>query len=152
MTLKIGDKAPDFVVNDQDGKNVSLRDFLGKNIVLYFYPKDDTPGCTKEACGLRDDFSLLTEKGIVILGVSKDDESSHQKFIDKFKLPFQLLADTSLDICKKYGVWGKKKFMGKEYMGISRTTFLIDKKGNIKHVFEKVKPERHSKDILDLFS
>ena len=148
MELKVGDKAPDFEVKNDKGGTVKLSDFRGKEVVLYFYPKDDTSGCTKEACGFRDDFSQFQKKDTVILGVSLDNEESHQKFIQKYNLPFQLLCDTSAEISKKYEVYGKKVLYGKESMGILRTTFIIDKKGNIKQIFEKVDCDNHSRDIL----
>jgi len=150
--LKEGSAAPAFKTTDQNGDNVSLKDLRGQKVVLYFYPKDDTPGCTKEACSFRDAFSKYKKKGITILGVSPDSEKSHQKFITKYKLPFTLLADTDHSIADAYGVYGEKKFMGRTYMGIHRTTFLIDEKGKIKKVFEKVKPEDHADEVLGAFA
>jgi len=150
--VKEGTTAPSFKTTDANGEPVNLKDFRGKKIVLYFYPKDDTPGCTKEACSFRDAFSKFKKQGIAILGVSPDSEKSHQKFTAKYKLPFTLLADTDHSIADAYGVYGEKKFMGRTYMGIHRTTFLIDEKGKIKKVFEKVKPEDHADEVLGAFS
>ena len=150
--LKEGDQAPDFTAPNQQGQTVSLADFKGKEVILYFYPKDDTPGCTKEACSFRDGFLKFKKRGITILGVSPDSEKSHQKFTAKYKLPFTLLADTDHSIADAYGVYGEKKFMGRTYMGIHRTTFLIDEKGKIKKVFEKVKPDDHADEVLGAFS
>src|SRR3989338_7651630 len=146
-----GQKAPTFSVNDNNGNLVKLSDFEGKNLVLYFYPKDDTPGCTKEACSFRDSFSEFRNKNIEILGVSRDDEKSHKKFIEKYKLPFRLLTDNNGIICKMYCVLTERSMYGRKYKSINRTTFLIDKTGKIKHVFEKVKPEEHAREILELF-
>ena len=150
--VKEGTAAPAFKTTDANGEPVNLKDFRGKKVVLYFYPKDDTPGCTKEACSFRDAFSKFKKQGITILGVSPDSEKSHQKFTAKYKLPFTLLADTDHSIADAYGVYGEKKFMGRTYMGIHRTTFLIDEKGKIKKVFEKVKPEDHANEVLGAFS
>jgi len=150
--VKEGTAAPAFKTTDANGEPVDLKDFRGKKVVLYFYPKDDTPGCTKEACSFRDAFSKFKKQGITILGVSPDSEKSHQKFTAKYKLPFTLLADTDHSIADAYGVYGEKKFMGRTYMGIHRTTFLIDEKGKIKKVFEKVKPEDHADEVLGAFS
>ena len=150
--VKEGTTAPSFKTMDANGEPVNLKDFRGKKVVLYFYPKDDTPGCTKEACSFRDAFSRFKKQGITILGVSPDSEKSHQKFTAKYKLPFTLLADTDHSIADAYGVYGEKKFMGRTYMGIHRTTFLIDEKGKIKKVFEKVKPEDHADEVLGAFS
>ena len=150
--LKVGSSAPAFKTTDADGNPVSLKDFRGQKVVLYFYPKDDTPGCTKEACSFRDAFSQFKKKGIAVLGVSPDSEASHQKFVTKYKLPFTLLADTDKAIAEAYGVWGEKKFMGRTYMGVHRTTFLIDEKGKIKKIFEKVKPEDHASEVLKAFA
>ena len=149
--LKEGDKAPDFVVNDAEGKSVRLKDLRGKKVVLYFYPRDDTPGCTKEACSFRDSFAKFKKRGIEVLGVSLDSEKSHQKFVNKFDLPFRLLADTERAIADAYGTYGEKKFMGRTYMGILRMTFLIDEKGKIKKIFSKVKPEDHAEEVLEAF-
>jgi thioredoxin-dependent peroxiredoxin len=150
--VKEGTAAPAFKTTDANGETVNLKDFRGKKVALYFYPKDDTPGCTKEACSFRDAFSKFKKQGITILGVSPDSEKSHQKFTAKYKLPFTLLADTDHSIADAYGVYGEKKFMGRTYMGIHRTTFLIDEKGKIKKVFEKVKPEDHADEVLGAFS
>ena len=149
--LKKGDKAPDFAVNDGEGKTVRLKDLKGKRFVLYFYPKDDTPGCTKEACSFRDSFSKFKRRGIEVFGVSLDSEKSHQKFTEKFSLPFRLLADTDRKLSESFGTYGKKKFMGREYMGNHRMTFLIDEKGKIKKIFEKVKPEDHAEEVFAAF-
>jgi len=149
--LKEGNSAPAFKTTDGDGNSVSLKDYRGQKVVLYFYPKDDTPGCTKEACSFRDEFSKFKKRGIVVLGVSPDKEASHKKFATKYKLPFTLLADTDHSIVEAYGVWGEKKFMGRTYMGVHRTTFLIDEKGKIKKIFEKVKPEDHANEVLEAF-
>ena len=147
-TLIAGDKAPEFTGTDQDGKKVSLKDFKGKKVVLYFYPKDDTPGCTTQACNLRDNFSVLKEAGIEVIGVSPDSAESHQKFKEKHNLPFILLEDPEKDIINKYGVWGEKVNYGRKYMGLFRTTFLIDEKGIILKVFKKPKTKIHSEEIL----
>lgn len=151
-TLSAGDPAPDFKAVTQDGKPVSLNDYRGKKLVLYFYPKDNTPGCTKEACNLRDNFEGLKEKGIEILGVSPDSDASHKKFIEKFTLPFDLIPDKEKKIIRDYGAWGKKKLYGKEYEGLLRTTFLIDEKGMILHVFNKVDTKNHAAQILEVLS
>jgi peroxiredoxin Q/BCP len=148
-SLKAGDKAPDFKAKDQNGKIVSLKDFSGKKLILYFYPKDDTPTCTNEACNLRDNFSGLKKKGYAILGVSADEEKKHLKFIKKYDLPFQLLADTDMKVIKAYDVWGTKQFMGKIYDGINRTTFVIDEKGKIEKVITDVKSKEHTEQILE---
>ena len=148
---KIGDTAPDFEVLDDTGKTTRLSDYLGKDIVLYFYPRADTPGCTKEACGFRDDYSAYTDRDVIILGVSPDTVKAQAKFKQKFHLPFPLLADDDHQISETYGVWGPKKLAGKEYEGVHRTTFLIDSQGKIKQVFQKVKPVEHSKEILEAF-
>jgi thioredoxin-dependent peroxiredoxin len=150
--LKEGDKAPDFAVPDADGNVVRLKDLRGKKVVLYFYPKDDTPGCTKEACAFRDSFGKFRKRGIEVLGVSLDSEKSHQKFAKKFDLPFRLLADTDRALSEKYGTYGEKKFMGRNYMGVNRMTFLIDEKGKIKKIYEKVKPDDHAEEVLAEFS
>ena len=146
--LEVGDKAPPFKTIDQDGKSVSLSDFKGQKAVLYFYPKDDTPGCTKEACGFRDGWSKFRKRRIAVLGVSVDDAKSHRKFADKFSLPFTLLADTDKSIVNAYGVWGEKSMYGRKYMGTNRVTYLIDEKGKIAAVWPKVKPEGHADEIL----
>ena len=150
--LKEGTTAPAFKTTDANGETVSLKDLRGQKVVLYFYPKDDTPGCTKEACSFRDEFAKFKKRGITVLGVSPDNEKSHKKFETKYKLPFTLLADTDHAIAESYGVWGEKKFMGRTYMGVLRTTFLIDEKGKIKKVFEKVKPEDHASEVLEAFA
>ena len=147
--LKEGGKAPDFKSMGSDEKVVSLKDFRGKSrVVLYFYPKDDTPGCTVEACGFRDSHKKVEAQDAVIFGVSPDDVKKHNKFIDKFKLPFILLADTEKEICKAYGVWVKKSMYGREYMGVARTTFIIGKDGKIQKMYEKVKPEGHAEEVI----
>jgi peroxiredoxin Q/BCP len=150
--LKEGSTAPAFKTKNANGETVSLKDLRGQKVVLYFYPKDDTPGCTKEACSFRDAFSQFKKKGIAVLGVSPDSEAKHQKFVTKYNLPFTLLADTDKSIVEAYGVWGEKKFMGRKYMGVHRTTFLIDEKGKIKKIFEKVKPEDHANEVLEAFA
>jgi len=147
--LEVGDKAPAFKTTNQDGEPVSLGDFKGKKVVLYFYPKDDTPGCTKEACSFRDGWSKFRKRGVAVLGVSVDDAKSHRKFIDKFSLPFPLLADTDKTIVKAYGVWGEKSMYGRKYMGTLRVTYLIDEKGKIAAVWPKVKPDGHAEEILE---
>jgi len=149
--LKEGTTAPAFKTTDGNGESVTLKDLRGQKVVLYFYPKDDTPGCTKEACSFRDAFSKFTKRGITVLGVSPDKEASHKKFAAKYNLPFTLLADTDHSISEAYGVYGEKKFMGRTYMGVRRTTFLIDERGKIKKVFEKVKPEEHASEVLEAF-
>lgn len=147
--LKAGDKAPSFSGKDQNNNFVKLSDYKGQKLVLYFYPADMTPTCTVQACNLRDNFGLLRSAGISVLGVSPDDAAKHKKFEDKFDLPFPLLADTSLEIINLFGVWGQKQMYGKSYMGLLRTTFLIDEKGFIKHVFLKPKSKDHSQEILE---
>jgi peroxiredoxin Q/BCP len=148
MKLKEGDKAPAIQAVDHNGKMTSLDDFKGSRVILYFYPKDDTPGCTAEACNLRDNFDDLLEKGFRIIGVSADDEASHQKFVAKYRLPFPLIPDTDKKIIKAYGVWGKKKFMGREYDGINRTTFIISTDGTIEKIMTKVNTKDHADQIL----
>ena len=143
-----GEKAPYFELRDQSGKLVKLTDYKGKDVIVYFYPKDDTPGCTAEACSIRDNYNEYTKKGIVVIGISPDDEKKHTKFKEKYQLPFILLADTEKRVLKAYGVWGKKKFMGREYEGVIRTTFLIDKEQKIKEVISKVQCKTHGKDLL----
>lgn len=147
-SLKEGMRAPDFIAKDQHGATVRLSDFANKMLVLYFYPKDDTPTCTQQACNLRDDYSKLIEKGYTVLGVSADDEKSHQKFIKKFNLPYSLLADTSMKMIKDYDVWGTKMLFGRIFDGIVRTTFIIDGEGVIQHVIKDVESKRHSTQIL----
>ncbi len=149
--LEVGDDAPDFTASDQTGVDVKLSDLRGEKVVLYFYPKDDTPGCTKEACSFRDNFSTLTEKGIKILGVSMDDAVSHKKFISKYELPFALLTDSDHAIADAYGSYGEKQFMGKTYDGVLRKTFLIDESGKIKKVFDKVNVGEHAEEVLQAF-
>ncbi len=147
--LKEGDKAPDFTLPSSDGGNISLKDFKGKeNVVLYFYPKDDTPGCTKEACSFRDQRKLFQAQGAEIFGVSFDSVDSHKKFIGKYKLSFSLLADTDKAVAQKYGVYKQKSFMGKSYMGIERTTFVIDKDSKIRKIFPQVKVDGHTEEVL----
>ena len=147
-TLKEGAKAPDFELQGAEGKIVKLSAFAGKRVVVYFYPKDDTPGCTVEACGFRDSLPKFEGLGVQVLGISPDDGESHAKFASKYKLQFKLLSDSGAKVARKYGVWGKKKFMGREYEGILRTTFIIGKGGKIEKVFENVKPEGHEKEVL----
>lgn len=149
--VKEGNKAPDFTAKDQNGNKVRLSDLRGQRVVLYFYPKDDTPGCTKEACSFRDASDVYAAKGIKVLGVSIDDEKSHQKFIAKYALPFDLLADTDKKIVEKYGVWGEKSMYGKKYMGSLRKTFLIDEDGKIVKIFDKVKVSEHADEVLKAF-
>ncbi len=146
--LKTGDKAPEFKGKDQDGNIISLDDFKGYKLVLYFYPKDSTPGCTSQACNLRDNYDLLLEKGYKVVGVSADSEKSHKKFIEKNNLPFPLIADIDKEILKAYQVWGPKKFMGRDFLGIHRTTFVIDEKGKIMEVIEKVQTKDHTAQII----
>jgi peroxiredoxin Q/BCP len=148
MAISAGIPAPDFELQDDTGTARKLSDYRGRNVVLYFYPKDDTPGCTTEACNFRDDYSAYEQAGVAILGVSPDDVKSHAKFKKKFQLQFPLLADVGHKVCDEYGVWGPKKFMGKSYEGVLRTTFLIDANGNIVKVFENVRPADHSTEIL----
>ncbi|TZF81769.1 thioredoxin-dependent thiol peroxidase [Pedobacter sp. BS3] len=148
--LKEGDKAPNFTANNQDGKPVSLGDFKGKDIILYFYPKDDTPGCTSEACNFRDNYQQLQHQGFEVIGVSTDDEKSHTKFIGKHQLPFTLIADTDKNIVEQYGVWVEKNMYGKKYMGTARKTFIIDKNGIIKKIIDKVDTTNSSQQVLDL--
>lgn len=149
--LKAGDKAPDFNAKDQDGNDVKLSDLKGTRVVLYFYPKDDTPGCTKEACSFREADDVFRSKGIRVLGVSTDSEKSHQKFISKFQLPFDLLADTDKQIVESYGVWAEKSMYGKKYMGTLRKTFLIDGDGKIVKIFDKVNVAEHADEVLEAF-
>ena len=146
--LEKGILAPIFTLADDTGAVRSLADFKGQTVVLYFYPKDDTPGCTTEACNFRDDYSAYEQAGVTILGISPDSPKSHAKFKKKFNLPFSLLADEDHSVCEQYGVWGQKKFMGREYMGVLRTTFVIGFDGTIKKVFENVKPADHSLEVL----
>jgi peroxiredoxin Q/BCP len=148
--LKEGSKAPAFNAKDQDGNLVSLEQYKGKKLVLYFYPKDSTPGCTAEACDFRDNYQGLVAKGIDVVGVSVDDEKSHQKFIAKYELPFTLLADTDKKIVEAYGVWGEKNMYGKKYMGVNRTTFVIDEHGTIAHIIKKVDTKNSTAQVLEL--
>ena len=148
ITLKEGDKAPVFKGTDQNGKKVSLADYKGKKAVLYFYPQDSTPTCTIQACNLRDNYLLLKQQGFEIIGVSPDDAKSHKKFEEKFTLPFTMIADTGHTILEQYGVWGEKQMFGNKYMGVHRTTFLIDEKGKIKKVFLKPKSKSHAEEII----
>ncbi len=148
MALTIGDLAPDFKANNQDGNSIPLGDFQGKKLVLYFYPKDNTPGCTTQACDLRDNYDRMQAAGYMVLGVSVDGEKSHQKFIEKFSLPFPLLADTDHAVVEAYGVWVEKSMYGRIYMGIARTTFIIDETGKIEDIISKVKTKEHTAQIL----
>ncbi|MFP4511127.1 MAG: thioredoxin-dependent thiol peroxidase [Spirochaetaceae bacterium] len=148
--LKEGEKAPEFELQDQTGRTVSLSDFAGKTVVVYFYPKDDTPGCTKEACSFRDNYNAFTEKGAVVLGISADPPASHEKFVAKYNLPFPLLSDPDKTSIRAFGAWGVKKMYGKEYEGIMRSTFVIGPDGVITKVFPKVKPADHAAEILGL--
>ena len=149
--LSIGDEIPDFSLKDADGNMVKKSDFKGKKYVVYFYPIDFTPGCTTEAAEFAYDYKKFKSAGIEIIGVSKDDVDSHKKFGEKMKVPFILLSDTEAELAKKFGVWGKKEFMGREYMGVNRSTFLINEKGKIFKVFEKVKPAGHAQEVLEAF-
>ncbi len=146
--LKPGDKAPDFSGKDQNENSISLADFKGKKLAVYFYPKDNTPGCTTQACNLRDNYAELQKAGYSILGVSADSEKSHTKFIEKYELPFPLLADTNHEVIKAFGAWGHKKFMGREYEGILRSTFVINEEGIIEKVIEKVETKNHAAQLL----
>jgi peroxiredoxin Q/BCP len=149
MPLSQGASAPDFTLQDDTGQSRSLSDYRGRPLVLYFYPKDDTPGCTKEACNFRDDYSAYQQAGVTILGVSPDTPKSHAKFKAKFGLPFPLLADADHKVCELYGVWGPKILMGRSYDGVIRTTFIIDPQGKVARVFENVKPAEHSVEVLE---
>lgn len=149
--LNEGDKAPNFEGLDQDGKTIKLADYAGKKVILYFYPRDNTPTCTVESCNLRDNEMMLKAKGFEIIGVSPDTQKKHQNFIKKHSLPFPLIADTELEVIKAYGVWGYKKFMGKEYDGLHRTTFVIDENGTIERIFKKVKSKIHTDQILETY-
>jgi peroxiredoxin Q/BCP len=148
LSLKEGDNAPAFTANTNGSGKISLADFKGQNVILYFYPKDDTPGCTKEACAFRDHFAEIKKNGAVVLGVSTDPVKSHDKFVEKFKLPFTLLADEDRKIVEAYGVWGQKSFMGRKYLGTHRVTFLIGPDGKIRKIWPKVKPEEHAEEVL----
>jgi thioredoxin-dependent peroxiredoxin len=145
--IQLHAKAPTFSLSDQDGVIHTLEQYKGKKVLLYFYPKDDTPGCTTEACNFRDGYDEFKKMGLVILGVSADAVKSHKKFADKFELPFPLLSDETKEVCEAYGVWGMKKFMGKEYMGISRSSFLIDEQGNIAKIYAEVKAKEHAEEV-----
>ncbi len=149
--IKEGDAAPDFEARDAEGDTVRLSDLRGQRVVVYFYPKDDTPGCTKEACSFRDSFAEFGRRGIKVLGVSTDDEKSHRKFAEKYSLPFTLLADTDHSVADAFGVYGEKQFMGRKYMGVQRTTFLIDERGRVRKVFDKVKVDEHADEVLKAF-
>jgi len=148
MVLQKGTKAPGFELKDSEGSTHKLSDYSGKSVVLYFYPKDDTPGCTKEACSFRDSYADFKEAGVTIIGISPDKVESHKKFKDKYSLPFTLLADPDHQVCEAYGVWGLKKSYGREYEGVYRTTFIIGPEGKIQRVFENVKPSDHSQEVL----
>lgn len=148
MELKINDLAPDFSLPDQDGKNHKLSDYRGKWVLLYFYPKDNTPGCTKEACTLRDSLEEFERKNAVVLGMSADSPKSHKGFMEKHKLPFVLLSDESKQVLESYGVWAKKKFLGREYLGILRNSYLINPEGKIVKIYEGVKPANHAEEVL----
>lgn len=148
LKLKVGDQAPAFDAATSGGGRISLADYKGQHVILYFYPRDDTPGCTKEACAFRDDFAAFKKKGAVVLGVSPDSVKSHDKFVTKFKLPFTLLADEDKAIVQAYGVWGEKVFMGRKYLGVHRVTFLIGPDGVIQQIWPKVKPEEHAAEVL----
>jgi peroxiredoxin Q/BCP len=152
IKLREGDYAPSFTVLTNGGGKISLADFKGQNVILYFYPKDDTPGCTKEACNFRDGFEEFKKRGAIILGVSPDTVKKHDKFVEKFTLPFPLLADDEKKIAQAYGVWGEKMFMGRKYMGVHRVTFLIGPDGKIKKIWPKVKPEEHAQEVLAALS
>jgi peroxiredoxin Q/BCP len=147
-TLKVGAKAPAFGLKDAKGDTVKLSDFKGQKVVLYFYPKDDTPGCTKEACGFRDEFAQLKKRSVVVLGISTDSQKAHQKFTDKYLLPFTLLSDPEHEVIEKYGAWVEKSLYGRKYMGIARITYIIDEAGKIAHAFPKVKPDSHAAEVI----
>ena len=149
--LKVGDKAPQFTSKNQNGEEIKLSDFKGKKVILYFYPKDNTPGCTTEACNFRDNYQSLLKDGFEVIGVSIDSEQSHQKFISKFELPFNLISDEDKKIVEDYGVWVEKNMYGKKYMGTARTTFVIDENGKIEHIIKKVDNKNASQQILDLY-
>lgn len=148
--LQVGEVAPDFELQADSGEMVKLSDFRGKQTVLFFYPRADTPGCTKEACGFRDDYRAFGEKNVTVLGISPDTVKAQSRFKSKYELPYLLLADAEHAVADAYGVWGKKKFMGREYFGVLRTSFIIDSEGKVSHVFEKVKPANHSGEVLTI--
>lgn len=148
MTLQVGQQAPDFETKDQNGETVKLSDYRGKKVVLYFYPKDDTPGCTAQACDLRDNYTALQKAGYVVLGISSDPQKSHQKFIKKYELPFTLLSDEDKSVHEKYGTWVEKSMYGRTYMGTARTTFVIDGEGTITDIIDKVKTKEHTNQII----
>lgn len=148
MYPKVGDLAPEFTLNDSEGRGVSLSDFRGHRVVVYFYPKDSTPGCTKEACDFRDSFQRINEKDVVLIGISADSAASHKKFAEKYDLPFHLLSDPEHKVLEQYGVWKEKNMMGRRYMGIERTTYVIDEEGRIAHVYPKVKVDGHVGEVL----
>lgn len=148
MALAEGVKAPEFTLQDSEGKTHKLSDYAGQTIVVYFYPKDDTPGCTKEACSFRDSYADFRQAGVIIIGISPDKVASHKKFKNKYELPFTLLADPDHAVCEAYGVWGTKKMYGREYQGVYRTTYIISPEGNIQRVFKNVKPSEHSQEVL----
>jgi peroxiredoxin Q/BCP len=150
--LEKGVKAPDFAAKDQNGNTISLKDYRGKKVILYFYPKDLTPGCTAESCDFRDNYSALSAKGFEVIGVSADSEKSHQKFIEKHQLPFALIADTDKEVIKAFGAWGEKKFMGKTYDGILRSTFVIDEEGVVEAVIDKVKTKAPTEQVLEMIN
>jgi peroxiredoxin Q/BCP len=152
VQLKVGMKAPSFEGIDQNGNTIKLSNFKGKKVVLYFYPKDNTPGCTAEACNLRDNWDLFSDKGFIVIGVSPDNEKSHKGFAGKYSLPFPLIADTSKTILKDYGVWGEKKMYGRSFQGVIRTTFIIDEKGIVEKIITKVDTSGHTKQIFDLYN
>ncbi len=149
--LEVGNKAPEFTGKDENGNDIKLSEYIGKKVVLYFYPKDDTPGCTKQACSLRDEFPKLTGNNIVVLGVSPDGGDSHREFIKKYDLPFTLIADTDKEIVNQYGVYGERNMYGNKFMGVKRTTFLIDENGEIVKIFKRVKVAEHADEVLQAF-
>lgn len=151
-SLKAGDTAPQFTAINEDGLPISLSDYKGRKLILFFYPKDDTPGCTAAACNLRDNFKVLQKMGFDMLGVSPDKDTKHRKFIDKYEFPFSLVADPNKEVIEAYGIWGPKKFMGRAYDGLHRTTFIIDEHGIIEHVITNVKTKKHTEQILELYS
>ena len=150
--LKVGDKAPDFLSKDENDNDIRLSDYLGKKVILFFYPKDDSPSCTKEACNLRDNYRTLQKLGFEVLGVSPDKPAKHKKFIDKYEFQYSLVADTEKEIINSYGLWGPKFFMGREIVGVYRTTFVINENGSIDHIITKVKTKEHTNQILELFN